>query len=81
MFEVSKREMAFDVVKSVLLWIVVTVLAFGYWVGVLLIASLILLNVWIVTFKQIVRIAIVLTVLTSIAYLIRMLYKKFHSRE
>ena len=35
-----------DVSKSVAAWVFVTAASFGYWLVVLLIASLVLLNVW-----------------------------------
>lgn len=76
--EGSKKEIALDIVKDFLIWIVVTGLAFVWWIAVLMIASLILLNVWMVTFKEILRISIVLTIVTSVVYLIRIFYKKFH---
>ena len=42
-----------DVSKSVAAWVFVTAASFGYWLVVLLIASLVLLNVWHVTFDSI----------------------------
>lgn len=76
--EESKKEIALDIVKDFLIWIVVTGLAFVWWIAVLMIASLILLNVWMVTFQEILKITTALTVITSILYLIRIFYKKFH---
>ncbi|MGN0350779.1 MAG: hypothetical protein ACI4ES_03935 [Roseburia sp.] len=76
--EGSKKEIALDIVKEFLIWIVVTGLAFVWWIAVLMIASLILLNVWMVTFQEILKITAVLTVITSVLYLIRIFYKKFH---
>ena len=76
--EGSKKEIALDIVKDFLIWIVVTGLAFVWWIAVLMIASLILLNGWMVTFQEILKITTALTVITSILYLIRIFYKKFH---
>lgn len=67
-----------DVVKEILAWIIITALAFLYWVAVLLVFSLILLNVWKVTFDEILNYSIVLTVLTSAVYLGRLIYRKLH---
>lgn len=43
--------------------------------AVLLIISLILLNVWHVKFDSILKYAIILTVITSLAYIARKIYK------
>ena len=52
-----------DVSKSVAAWVFVTAASFGYWLVVLLIASLVLLNVWHVTYS------FVLMIITSVVYL------------
>lgn len=69
------KEHAIDVAKSVLTWVIVTGLAFIYWMVVLLLFSLILLNVWHVKFASILKYATVLTVITSLAYIARKIYK------
>lgn len=58
-----------DVSKSVVAWVLVTAASFGYWLVVLLIASLVLLNVWHVTFDSILRYSFVLMIITSVVYL------------
>lgn len=70
------KERAADAVKDVLMWAVVTGGAFIYWIAVLLIISLVLMNVWHTSFESILKYTIVLTVITSAVYLIRMVYKK-----
>lgn len=69
------KEQAIDAVKSVLIWVIVTGLAFLYWLAVLLIISLVLLNVWHVTFDSILKYAIVLTIITSLVYIARKVHK------
>lgn len=69
------KEHALDMVKSVLVWAVITGLAFLYWMAVFLIFSLILLNVWHVKFDSILKYAIVLTVITSIVYIVKKVHK------
>lgn len=76
--EVSKKEVVIDIVKDFLIWVVVTALAFIWWMAVLLIASLVLLNVWMITFQEILKLSAVLTVVTSIAYVVRKAYKRLH---
>ena len=58
-----------DVSKSVAACVVVTAASFGYWLVVLLIASLVLLNVWHVTFDSILKYSFVLMIITSVVYL------------
>ena len=65
-----------DVVKCLIQWIVVSGLAFLYWMTVLLLASLFLLNVWHTSFEAILRYSIVLTVVTSIVYGIVIIRRK-----
>lgn len=58
-----------DVSKSVAAWVLVTAASFGYWLVVLLIASLVLLNIWHVTFDSILKYSFVLMIITSVVYL------------
>lgn len=74
----NKKEFVVDIVKETLGWALVTALAFVYWVAMLLILSLVLLNVWRVKFEQILDYSMVLTIITSAVYLGRMLYRRFH---
>lgn len=74
----SGKEYAVDAVKDVLVWVLVTGLAFLYWMAMLLLASLFLLNVWHVTFEEILRISLVLTVLTSVGYIGVIIYRRMH---
>lgn len=76
--EVSKKEVVIDIVKDFLIWVVVTALAYVWWMAVLLIASLVLLNVWMITFQEILKLSAVLTIATSIAYVVRKVYKRVH---
>ncbi len=59
-----------DIIKDVFSWIVITALAFVYWMAMLLILSLVLLSVWHVKFDQIVVYSLILMGLSSAAYLI-----------
>lgn len=64
----EKKETAVDVVKGLLQWAVVSALSFVYWMAVLLLASLILMNVWRTSFEEILRYGILLAVITSVGY-------------
>lgn len=64
----DKKEAVIDIVKEVLLWIVVTALAFLWWMFVLLLISLFMVNVWHVTFVMLLRYGAILTAVTSVVY-------------
>ena len=64
----NKKEVAEDVVKTLLQWIVVSGLSFLYWMAMLLLASIFLMNIWHTNFDEILRYGIVLAVITAIAY-------------
>ncbi|MCR4902167.1 MAG: hypothetical protein K6A23_04855 [Butyrivibrio sp.] len=66
--ETNKRFHAIDIVKMVLQWTVVALLSYAYWVAMLLVISLVLLNVWHVSFENILLISGVLAAVTSIVY-------------
>lgn len=73
-----RKEHTIEIVKDVVGWVVVTVLAFAYWLVMLLFASLVLISIWNPTFDSLLNYSIVLTVVSSVAYLIYILYKRFH---
>lgn len=77
----TRREQYIDVVRDVLMWIVVTGIAFVYWLVMLLIFSLVLLNVWQTSFEAIFHYAVILTVITSILYLARVIFKRYKTSE
>jgi hypothetical protein len=73
----EKLYAAFDVVKGLLQWMVVSVLGFGYWMAVLLLLSLFLMNIWITSFEKILRYGTILGVITSAVYARILLRRKF----
>lgn len=74
----NKREIAEDVAKTAFRWVIGTVLAFVYWLAMLLIISVFLLNVWEVTFEQILLYSAVLGILTSALYAGVLVHRKFY---
>ena len=64
----EKLEKARDVLKTLLRWAVVSVLSFAYWLFLLLLISLFLLNIWKVEFNDLLHYSIVLAVITAIVY-------------
>jgi membrane protein DedA with SNARE-associated domain len=71
------KEKAFDIVKSIMMWLVVTAGAFLYWMFVLLLISIFLMNIWKTSIEDLLQYGIILTVITSIAYLVILLRRKF----
>lgn len=72
------KEYAVDIVKDILAWLVVTAIAFVYSMAMLLLASLFLVNVWHVTFEEIVNISIVLMAIVSVGYIGVLIYRRRH---
>ncbi|MBO5487849.1 MAG: hypothetical protein J5988_13155 [Eubacterium sp.] len=65
-----------DVIKDILSWMVVTGLSYLYWMAMLLLISLFLLNVWHVKIDEIVRYSVILMIITSIGYLIKIFHRR-----
>lgn len=65
-----------DTVLTILKWFGVTIGAFAYWMFVLLLLSIFLMNIWKTSIYQILKIGVALTVVTSVVYLIRIVVKK-----
>ena len=79
MQHVNKKELVVDVIKDFLAWVVVTAVAFVWWLAVLLIFSLILINVWKISFDSLLQYSLVLMSVTSLAYLVWVIYKRFRA--
>ena len=73
--------MAKDIVKTILQWAVVSLLGFAYWMAMLLLLSVFLLNVWIVSFEEILHIGIALAVITSVVYAVMLYSKGSHDKK
>ena len=71
------KAVAVDVAKNVVAWIVVTVCAFLYWMFVLLLLSIFLMNIWRTSLEQLLIYGAILTIITSIAYAGILIYRKF----
>ncbi len=68
----SKR----DILKDILISIMVIILFFGYWMLMLLLLSIILVNVWKIKIMEMCIIAGILTILSSIVYIWRLVIKR-----
>ena len=74
----TKREIAADTAKTAFRWLVFTVAAYVYWLVMLLLVSIFLLNVWKVTFVQILAYAGILCAVCSVGYALVLVHRKFY---
>lgn len=74
----TKREIAADTAKTAFRWLVFTVLIFAYWLALLLLFSIILLNVWKVKLIQIIIYAVILAAVSSAVYAGVLVHRKFY---
>ncbi len=74
----TRRQIAADTAKTTAKWAAATVFFFAYWLAMLLLASLILLNVWHVTIARIFLYAGILCVLCSVIYAFVLVHRKFY---
>lgn len=74
----NKKQIAEDVAKTTARWLLGTVVAFVYWVAMLLIFSIFLLNVWEVSFEQILIYSVILGIITSALYAGVLVHRKFY---
>lgn len=78
--KINKRK-AIEIGTEAVKWLGVTLGAYLYWVFVLLLASLFLLQIWHVTFEEILILGGVLTAVTSLAYFGYLIYRRVHGNK
>lgn len=64
-----------DAVVNIIIWVAVTAMVFAWSVFALLMASLVLINIWHVTFISIVKISAVVTIVFGIFYAVYLVRK------
>lgn len=74
----SGLEIAEDVVKTLLQWIVVSACGFAYWMLVLCLISIFLMNIWHTTMDDLLQYGLVLAGITSVVYAGMLVYRKLH---
>lgn len=74
----NRRQITRDVAKDAAKWLAVSALGYLYWFAMLMIFSVFLLNVWHVTFTQILIWSGVLAVITSLIYAGILVHRKFY---
>lgn len=72
----TKRQIAADVALTVTKWLVFTVLAYVYWLVMLLLFSIFLLNVWHVSFVQILIYSGIACAVCSVIYGYVLIHRK-----
>lgn len=72
----NKRQIAQDVAKTAGKWLLMIILGYVYWLAMLLIASIFLLNVWKVSFDQILIWSGVLDAVTAVVYGYILIHRK-----
>jgi len=72
----NRKEIAADVAKTAAKWVLFVVLAFLYWLAMLLLFSIILLNVWKVSFVQLLIYAAVLCGVSALVYAYVLVHRK-----
>ena len=74
----TKKQIALDTAKTAFKWLVATVFLFAYWMAMLLMASLFLVNVWIVTIVELIIYACILGTVSSLIYAAVLVHRKFY---
>ena len=74
----TRRQIAIDTSKTVFRWLMVTLFLYVYWLVMLLLLSIFLLNVWQVTLVRLMIYAAVLCVLSSVVYAFMLVHRKFY---
>jgi len=74
----DRRQIAVDTAKTVVRWLVVSVLSYVYWLAMLLLLSLFLLNIWHVNFIQILMYSGILCGVTSVVYACILVHRKLY---
>lgn len=76
----DKRYTKLDLLKDILFTLLVGILIYAYWAFTLMVASIILVNVWHVTWQQLLFIALGLTAVSLAAYAVHLVKKRKRER-
>lgn len=74
----TKKQIAADTAKTAARWFFVTVFLFAYWLAMLLLLSIFLLNVWKVSLIRIIIYACILGGVSSLIYAGVLVHRKFY---
>lgn len=76
----DKRYTKLDLLKDILFTLLVGILMYAYWAFTLMVASIILVNVWHVTWQLLLFIALGLTAVSLAAYAVHLVKKRKRER-
>ena len=74
----TKKQVALDTAKTAFKWFLGTLFLFAYWMVMLLLASIFLLNVWKVSLTMLIVYACILGGISSLVYAGVLVHRKFY---
>lgn len=74
----TKKQIAADTAKTALRWLLITVFLFAYWIVMLMLISMILVNVWKVTLTELIIYGCILGGVSSAVYAGMLVHRKFY---
>ena len=74
----TRKQIVADTAKTAFRWFYVTVFLFVYWLAMLLLASIFLLNVWKTSIEEIILYACILGAVSSAVYAGVLVHRKFY---
>ncbi len=75
-FEEYNKYTKRDLLKDIIITVIMIIAFFAYWMAMLLILSIFLLNIWHISIIQVTMIAGGLTLITSIVYIYRLVKRR-----
>lgn len=77
----DKRYTKIDLLKDIFFTLLVGILMYAYWAFTLMVASIILVNTWHVTWQQLLLIAMGLTAISLACYVVHLVKKRKHEKS
>ena len=74
----TKKQIAADTAKTALRWVVITAFLFAYWIVMLMLISMVLVNVWKVTLTELIIYGCILGGISSAVYAGMLVHRKFY---
>lgn len=74
----TRKQIALDTAKTAFRWLWVSAFLFVYWLAMLLLASMILMNIWKVSFTSLLIYACILGIISSVVYAVVLVRRKFY---
>ncbi|MBQ9384827.1 MAG: hypothetical protein IJT87_11385 [Ruminiclostridium sp.] len=74
----TKKQIAADTAKTALRWVIITAFLFAYWIVMLMLISMVLVNVWKVTLTELIIYGCILGGISSAVYAGMLVHRKFY---